>query len=93
MLMNPPMAEDLNVLDQYLTSGAAGSVTFSEPYVRVSSTSKDDSIVYLSVPRQREWNTSEFCSSICFLTLGFIQVELFLMANTLVRQARVSKPQ
>lgn len=53
MLMNPPMAEDLKVLE-YLTSDPAGSATSSEPYVRVSSTANDDSIVYLSLPRQRE---------------------------------------
>lgn len=53
MLMNPPMAEDLNVLARYLTSNAAGRATESEPYVRVSSTARDDSIVYLSLPRQR----------------------------------------
>ena len=55
MVMNPPMAEDLEVLDRYLTSGASsGRRTSTEPYVRVSSSAKDDAIVYLSLPRQRE---------------------------------------
>lgn len=54
MLMTPPMAEDLKVLEQYLTSDVADNATSSEPYVRVSSSSKDDSIVYLSLPRQRQ---------------------------------------
>lgn len=55
MVMNPPMAEDLEVLDRYLTSAASGRRISTEPYVRVSSSAKDDSIVYLSLPRQREW--------------------------------------
>lgn len=51
--MNPPMAEDVDILERYLTSHAAVGANDYTPYVQVSNTG-GESIVYHRVPRHRK---------------------------------------
>lgn len=53
MLLNPTLAEDVGVLEHYLTSHSGTDKQTKQPYVRVSSGSADD-VVYLSMPRRRQ---------------------------------------
>ncbi|KAH7089031.1 fungal-specific transcription factor domain-containing protein [Paraphoma chrysanthemicola] len=53
VIMNPHMAEDIIVLEQYLTSKPTIASTAAGPYNTVS-TSSSGPIVYLTVPRRRK---------------------------------------
>ena len=54
MLLNPTMAEDVDVLEHYLTSHPTTEKTPKQPYIRVSNGTSNDSLVYLSMPRKRQ---------------------------------------
>jgi len=54
MLLNPTMAEDVDVLEHYLTSHSTAEQTPKQPYIRVANGTSDDSLVYLSMPRKRQ---------------------------------------
>jgi hypothetical protein len=51
--MNPHMAEDITVLEQYLTYNPTGTRSMAKPY-RTVSTSSGNPVVYLTVPRIRK---------------------------------------
>jgi len=52
-MMNPPMAEDIAVLEQYLTSQTPKGRAAAKPYSTISN-APGNPIVYLAVPRRRE---------------------------------------
>jgi hypothetical protein len=51
--MNPPMAEDIQVLEHYLAAEGPESSSSTRPYSLVSNTA-GKSIVYLTVPKRRK---------------------------------------
>ncbi|KAE9972090.1 hypothetical protein BLS_004181 [Venturia inaequalis] len=53
IIMNPTMAEDVQVLENYLTSKSLRTSSTSRPYTVVSQ-GKDDPVVYVTVPRRRQ---------------------------------------
>ncbi|CAK1363200.1 putative transcriptional regulatory protein [Cercospora beticola] len=53
LMLNPPMAEDIEVLEHYLTSHGAARSMVAKPY-SVISTAPGKPIVYLTVPRRRQ---------------------------------------
>ncbi|TID24481.1 hypothetical protein E6O75_ATG02846 [Venturia nashicola] len=53
IIMNPTMAEDVQVLENYLTSKSLPTPSTSRPYTVVSRRA-DDPIVYVTVPRRRQ---------------------------------------
>lgn len=53
VMVNPTLAEDIDVLEHYFTSHVTRRETNSKPYSRVAH-AEGESIVYLSVPRRRE---------------------------------------
>lgn len=53
LMMNPPMAEDIAVLEQYLTSQASEERAATRPYSTISNV-PGNPIVYLTVPRRRK---------------------------------------
>ncbi|QDS73755.1 hypothetical protein FKW77_005060 [Venturia effusa] len=53
IIMNPTMAEDVQVLENYLTSKSLQTSSTSRPYTVVSR-GADDPIVYITVPRRRQ---------------------------------------
>lgn len=53
MLMNPPLAEDVDILERYLTSHTDQNAEANTPYIQVSNTG-GESIVYHKVPRHRK---------------------------------------
>lgn len=53
-MMNPHMAEDITILEQYLSSQTTESNATTKPYSMVSSASEQNPIVYLNVPRRRK---------------------------------------
>lgn len=53
LMLNPPMAEDIEVLEHYLTSHGAARSMIAKPY-SVISTAPGKPIVYLTVPRRRQ---------------------------------------
>lgn len=52
-MMNPYMAEDITVLEQYLTYQPSETQLVARPYNTVS-TASDNPVVYLTVPRRRK---------------------------------------
>jgi len=48
--MNPTMAEDIDVLEQYLTPSSSATAIANKPYSVVSST-PGKPMIYLTVPR------------------------------------------
>jgi hypothetical protein len=52
-MMNPPMAEDIAVLEQYLTSQTPQGRAAAKPYSTISN-APGNPIVYLTIPRRRE---------------------------------------
>lgn len=53
IMVNPTMAEDLDVLERHLAPRNVAEVAEAQPYVRISNT-LDESIVYRTVPRIRK---------------------------------------
>lgn len=53
LILNPPMAEDIEILEHYLTSNGPGSASTGKPYSLISS-GPGNPIVYLTVPRRRK---------------------------------------
>ena len=53
VMVNPSMAEDVDVLEQHLATQDASNVSARRPYVRLSS-ANGESIVYRTVARRRE---------------------------------------
>ncbi|KAK5683437.1 hypothetical protein LTS10_004969 [Elasticomyces elasticus] len=53
LMMNPTMAEDVDVLERHLVSHGGVGVLETRPYIRISN-SLGESIVYRTVPRQRK---------------------------------------
>lgn len=53
LMVNPTMAEDVDILERHPLAQAGGESSHSRPYIRISNT-RGESIVYRSVPRQRE---------------------------------------
>lgn len=53
LMMNPPMSEDIAILEQYLTSQTVGGEATAKPYSTISSASGNP-VVYLTVPRKRK---------------------------------------
>ena len=53
LMLNPPMAEDIEVLEHYLTSHGSASASSAKPY-SVISNAPGKPIVYLTVPRRRQ---------------------------------------
>ena len=49
---NPTMAEDLNILEAYITSQPEVTVLGKRPYSQISK-SANDSVMYLPVPKRR----------------------------------------
>jgi len=52
-MMNPPMAEDIAVLKQYLTSRTSDGRAMAKPYSTISD-APGNPIVYLTVPKRRK---------------------------------------
>jgi hypothetical protein len=52
-MLNPPMAEDIQILEHYLTSNATVGTATGKPYSVIPS-APGKPIVYLTVPRRRE---------------------------------------
>ncbi|PVI07981.1 hypothetical protein DM02DRAFT_608589 [Periconia macrospinosa] len=50
LMLNPPMAEDITILERYLTSQSSGARVTSKVYSTISD-APGDAIVYLTVPR------------------------------------------
>jgi hypothetical protein len=50
---NPTMAEDLNILEAYITSRPGATTLAKRPYNRISK-SANDSVMYLPVPKRRQ---------------------------------------
>lgn len=53
LMMNPPMAEDITVLQKYLTSTTAGVCLASKPYSTISTGPGGSPVVYLTLPKRR----------------------------------------
>jgi hypothetical protein len=53
VMINPSMAEDVDILERYLASQNGSNVPERRPYVRLSS-ANGESIVYRTVARRRE---------------------------------------
>ena len=53
LMMNPPMSEDITILEHYLTPQAGEGSATGKPYSTISNT-PGNPIVYLSVPRRRK---------------------------------------
>lgn len=53
LLMNPTMAEDIEVLEKYLTSNPSVTASTSRPYNVISNT-PGKPIIYLTIPRRRK---------------------------------------
>lgn len=58
VLLNPPMAEDVEILEHYLTAHGPGSSTSGKPYSLISK-APEKPIVYLTVPRRRKGLSTE----------------------------------
>lgn len=52
MIANPTMAEDIEILESYITSQTSGSVVSATRYSRVSK-APNESILYLPAPQRR----------------------------------------
>ena len=53
-MMNPHMAEDIAILEQYLTSNTTRSDSTSKPYRTISTASGSSPVIYLTVPKRRK---------------------------------------
>jgi hypothetical protein len=53
VMVNPSMAEDVDILERHLASQNGSNVHERRPYIRLSS-ANDESIVYRTVARRRE---------------------------------------
>lgn len=53
LMMNPPMAEDITLLQKYLTSTTAGCSLTSKPYSTISTGPGGSPVVYLTLPKRR----------------------------------------
>lgn len=53
LILNPPMAEDIEILEHYLTSNGPPGASTGKPYSLISST-PGNPIIYLTVPRRRK---------------------------------------
>ncbi|KAF2163958.1 hypothetical protein M409DRAFT_57062 [Zasmidium cellare ATCC 36951] len=53
LILNPPMAEDIEILEHYLTSNGPGGASTGKPYSLISS-APGNPIIYLTVPRRRQ---------------------------------------
>lgn len=53
VMMNPPMAEDISILEHYLSHKPEHTTPSSKPYSTLSTT-PDNPIVYLTVPKSRK---------------------------------------
>jgi hypothetical protein len=54
LMMNPHMAEDIAILEQYLISNTAEGDSISKPYKTISTASDSSPVVYLTVPKRRK---------------------------------------
>jgi hypothetical protein len=52
MIVNPTMAEDVEVLERYFSSSTTAPALTTKPYSRVSHSS-GESVIYLRLPRRR----------------------------------------
>ena len=69
LLLNPTMAEDMEILETYLTSKTASQPAASKPYKTMSNV-PGNQIFYLTVPRRREGLR-------CAVDPGRVQREIF----------------
>lgn len=53
LILNPPMAEDIEILEHYMTSNGHGDASTGKPYSLISS-APGNPVIYLTVPRRRK---------------------------------------